>query len=103
MVADTAFHADFVSSLTDNRNACDEFVPGRIINVDLENWPSRINLPQPNHDCSTDERSISFDYNQRVLEALGQPATIPLLRKILRHKRSIDDCRTILIRAYEAS
>jgi chromosome segregation ATPase len=49
MVADAASHADVLPSLPDllalrPHEACDALLPGRIINVDLENWPSRINL-----------------------------------------------------------
>jgi chromosome segregation ATPase len=43
MVADAASHADFLPSLTGDINSDDALIPGRIINLDLENW-SRINL-----------------------------------------------------------
>jgi len=50
MVADAASHADFLPSLPDNKHSDDALLPGRIINVDLDNWPSRINLSyNPNH------------------------------------------------------
>ena len=44
MLADAASHADFLPSLTDDINSDDALIPGRIIKLDLENWPSRINL-----------------------------------------------------------
>ena len=39
MVADAASHADFLPSLTDDIHSDDALIPGRIIKLDLENWP----------------------------------------------------------------
>ncbi|KAL3808122.1 hypothetical protein ACHAXA_004976 [Cyclostephanos tholiformis] len=44
VVADASSHADFLPSLPEYQSTGDALIPGRIINVDLENWPSRINL-----------------------------------------------------------
>ena len=51
-IADASVHADFLPSVvrkgnpvvSENKKADDALLPGRIINVPDENWPSRINI-----------------------------------------------------------